>query len=84
MKLGKRYIRFYDHTLGNIPISKKPAYEPPTLKSHYERISVKEPFYFYVKKKEPSDIEGSLLVGEDEVIKMGINPNFPTGIRDRP
>jgi hypothetical protein len=51
------------------------------LKSHYERISVKEPFYFYVKKKEPSDIEGSLLVGEDELIKMGIDPRFPDGKR---
>lgn len=50
MKMNKRYIEFYDLTLGVFPYHKPKEYEAPTLKSHYERLEVKEPFYFFVKK----------------------------------
>jgi len=81
MKMRKRYVRYYDFTLGIIPPHKAENYEAPNLKSHYERLGVQEPFYFYVKKKEPSEVEGALLVGEEELINIGIDPRFPDGKR---
>ena len=45
---------------------------------------MEEPFYFFVKKKEPSDLEGALLVGDEELIKMGIDPRYPEGKRYEP
>jgi hypothetical protein len=79
MKMGKRYMEYYDLTLGVMPYHKPYEFVPPTLKNHYEKIAVKEPFYFYVKKEEPSDITGSLLVSNDEMTKLGIDPDYPDG-----
>ncbi len=81
MKLGKRFIEFYDLSANFIVKPKTKTYDAPDLKSHYERIEVQEPFYFYVKKNEPSDLEGALVVGNDEIIKMGIDPKYPDGKR---
>jgi len=78
-KMNKRYMEYYDFMLGVYPYHKPAEFVPPTLKNHYEKMAVKEPFYFYVKKDEPSDIVGSIMVGNEELIKIGIDPKYPDG-----
>jgi len=46
--MNKRYIEYYDPSLGVVPYHKPIEYTPPDVNSHYERVTVKEPFYFYV------------------------------------
>lgn len=78
-KLGKRYMEYYDFSLGVFPVPLPDEFRPPTLKNHYEKMAVKEPFYYFVKKDEPSDIVGSIMVGNDELAKIGIDPKYPDG-----
>ena len=57
--MNKRFIEYYDSSIGNVGFRKPAIYSPPELNNHYEKVKVKEPFYFYVNQKEPSDIEGA-------------------------
>lgn len=77
--MNKRFMEYYDLTMGVYPPHKMVPWTPPTLKNHYEKLAVKEPFYFFVKKDEPSDIVGSIMVGNDELVKIGIDPKYPDG-----
>jgi len=36
------------------------------LTGHYEKVSMKEPFYYYVDKKEPTE-KGGTIVGKKEL-----------------
>jgi len=40
MKLNKRWIRYYDFSLGVIAPRRAGKFESPNLKSHYERLKV--------------------------------------------
>jgi len=40
MKLNKRWIRYYDFSLGVIAPRREGKFESPNLKSHYERLKV--------------------------------------------
>jgi len=71
-KINKRTIEYYDPADTHASVPKGIKFEPPTLKSHYEKLAVKEPFYFQVKKDEPSDIQGAIMVGNEELVKLGI------------
>ena len=47
--MNKRFIEYYDSSIGNVGFRKPAIYSPPELNNHYEKVKVKEPFYFYVK-----------------------------------
>lgn len=39
-------MQYYDPSKTNVIYKKVAAFVPPTLKNHYEKVKVKEPFYF--------------------------------------
>ncbi len=66
MRVGKRFMEYYDSKRGLCP-PKETNYEVPTLKNHYERMSVKEPYYFFVKNENPSGFDGAFMVSDNEL-----------------
>ena len=67
-------MEYYDKDV-NCIIPKNNIEPEIKLNSHYERLSVREPFYFYVPKVAPSNYAGAVMVANKELIKLGINPD---------
>lgn len=48
------------------------------MDGHYEKVSLKEPFYSFVDSKMPTE-KGGTVVSSDELMAVGIDPNEPSG-----
>lgn len=81
MQLRNRTVVFFDK-------KSDPNYDPNasatgvqenlTLGGHYERVSLTEPFYYFVNANQPSQGNG-VIVSDKELINLGINPKDPNG-----
>lgn len=76
MPIGHRAVVYFDKK--NCDWHEAEDSSQKELSGHYERVSLTEPFYYYVNSKNNAAGNG-VIVSDKELSDLGINPKDPNG-----